>query len=154
EGVQWTGADFRGAMFDKDAGPVHRCDSTPDFASPPSHEKEMETMARWVEEFLKIAPQGTTGSSQRTPFQHPREQAGSAELRELLKTFDKTLASQGLQGKKIHSSFQDLLDILEKAPENEPPEAWKPAISLLLNRLPGAGQNFTEVFNLLLETLS
>jgi Pentapeptide repeats (8 copies) len=156
DGAQWTDADLYGAVFDTDANPAQSKDFASDPAGPPQYEKEIESMTRWVEGLLKSAPDGTAGISQRLALPHLREPGDSTELRDLLKTLEKTLASRGLQGEKILSSFQNLLNILENAPENEPPEAWKPAISQLLNRLPGAGQepNIIEIFNLLLETIS
>jgi hypothetical protein len=143
-------------MFDIDAGPVQKPASTPDSAGPPPYEKEVEPIARWVEEFLKLAPEGTTSGSRRPPDSHLREPADSTDLREFLKSLEKALETQGHQGREMLSSFQNLLDVLETTQEHEPPEAWKPAIAQLLTRLPRAGQdlNVIEIFNVLLEAIS
>lgn len=156
DGVQWTDTDLRGAMFDIGAGPVQEPASTTDSAGPRPYEKEFDTMASWVEGLLKSAREGTSEGSQPQPFPNLREPADSTELRDLLKAFEKTLTSQGLQGEKMLSSFQSILDVLETAPEGEPPEAWKPAIAQILTRLKGAGHepNPIEIFNIFLEALS
>jgi len=156
DGVQWTDTDLRGATIDKDAGPVQEPASTTDSASSAPYEKEFESMVRWVEGLLKTAGEGTSEGSQPQPFPNLGEVADSTELRDLLKAFEKTLTSRGLQGEKMLSSLQNILDVLETAPEGEPPEAWKPAIAQILTRLKGAEQepNPIEILNIFLEALS
>lgn len=157
--VKWTDADVRGALFDKDAGPVQEPTSEPDSRGAQRNEKELEPLVHWLEEILKSARE-KTGEEWPSPFANLRDFADSksadpAEIRELLKTLEKTLTAHGVEGGKMFSSFENILDVLETAPD-EPPEDWKPAIAEILTKLKGAEQepDLIEAFNAFLETIS
>jgi uncharacterized protein YjbI with pentapeptide repeats len=156
DGVQWTDTDLSGAIFDTGADPAQKPSSTPDSARPSPYEKEVEPIARWVEGFLKFSSREPDSGSEQPPPSDQSEPSDSAQIHEFLKALEKALPTQSQQGKDMLSSFQTLLEIIETAPEDEPPEALKPIIKQILGRLPNDGRNpnVAEILNALFEPAS